>query len=146
MENYPKDVCYDMEGSGFIELAQIDSIPEQLAVVKIITDNHSNPFRHQSINELEMSMRKKKNTVTTLVADYMAQAAVIADSIKPIILPWWLRTIKFTATQRNEVKHLINNYRAQSKEQRLPFLKISKTASTRDVLNQLRQEWSGGKT
>ena len=93
MENYPKDVCYDMEASGFIELAQIDSIPEQLAVVKIITDNHSNPFRHQSINELEMSMRKKKNTVTTLVADYMAQAAVIADSIKPIILPWWLRPL-----------------------------------------------------
>ena len=60
MENYPKDVCYDMEASGFIELAQIDSIPEQLAVVKVITDNHSNPFRHQSINELEMSMRKKK--------------------------------------------------------------------------------------
>ena len=76
----------------------------------------------------------------------MAQAAVIADSIKPIILPWWLRTIKFTVTQRNEVKHLINNYRVQSKEQRLPFLKISKTASTRDVLNQLRQVWSGGKT
>ncbi|MEC8561404.1 MAG: hypothetical protein VXY22_02305 [Pseudomonadota bacterium] len=146
IENYPKDVCYDMEASGFIELAQIDSIPEQLAVVKVITDNHSNPFRHQSINELEMSMRKKKNTVTTLVADYMAQAAVIADSIKPIILPWWLRTIKFTATQRNEVKHLINNYRVQSKEQRLPFLKISKTASTRDVLNQLRQVWSGGNT
>ena len=60
MENYPKDVCYDMEASGFIELAQIDSIPEQLAVVKVITDNHSNPFRHQSINELEMSMRKKR--------------------------------------------------------------------------------------
>ena len=145
MEKYPKDVCFDMEASGFIDLAQIDSIPEQLAVIKVITDNRSYPITHQSINDLEMSMQKKKDIIKSLVVDYMTQAAVIADSIKPITLPWWLRTVKFTATQRNEIKYLINNYRVKSKEQRFPFLKILKTESTRDVLNQLKREWAASR-
>ncbi len=145
VKNYPKDVCYDMEASGFIELAQIDSIPEQLAVVKVVTDNRYSPIRHQSFSELEMCMQKKKNIIQSLIIEYMTQAAGIVDSLKPITLPWWLRTVKFTATQRNEIKHLINCYRAKSKERRLPFLKILKTASTRDVLNQLRREWAKSK-
>ena len=141
-ENYPKNVFYDMEASGFIELAQLNSIPEQLAVVKIVTDNGFKPIRHLKVNEIEMSIKQKKNQIESLVADYLIRAAVITESIKPINLPWWLRTVKFTATQKNEVKNLINNYKVKSKDRKLPFLKILKNTSTREILEQIRREWT----
>ncbi len=141
-ENYPNNVFYDMEASGFIELAQINSIPEQLAVVKVVTDNDSKPIQHLSINEIEMSIKKERNVIQSLVTDYLVKAAVIAESIKPISLPWWLRTVKFTVTQRNEVKRLINNYRVKFKDQKLPFLRILKNAPTRKILSQIKREWN----
>ena len=142
VDNYQGDIFYDMEASGFIELAQVNSIPEQLAVVKVVTDNNAKPIQNLRINELERSISKEKKVIKSLVADYLDRAAVIAESIKPISLPWWLRNVKFTATQRNEVKQLINSYRIKSKDQKLPFLKILKNTSTRDILNQIKQEWA----
>ncbi len=67
---------------------------------------------------------------------------MITESIKPINLPWWLRTVKFTATQKNEVKNLINNYKVKSKDRKLPFLTILKNTSTREILEQIRREWT----
>lgn len=141
VNHYEEEICYDMEASGFIELAQKDAIPEQLVVLKIICDNLMNPVQSFSFREIEACILSRKNLINTLVEIYSTKAAKIAKFLKPIELPWWLRTNKFTHSQRHQVKQLLHSYMIKNKNSHPPMLKIMQDKSSREILQEIRHQW-----
>ena len=72
---------------------------------------------------------------------YSTKAAKIAKFLKPIELPWWLRTNKFTHSQRHQVKQLLHSYMIKNKNSNPPMLKIMQDKSNREILKEIRHQW-----
>ncbi len=141
MEQYSNATCYDMEASGFMRLAQENVIPEQIAILKIITDNDVHPLQERKFTKIEEQILRRKGLLNLLVDDYEVKAASIADLLQTIELPYWLRTVKFTHSQRQEIKALIRNYKITSENCNPPILKNLSSRSSREIVNELKHQW-----
>jgi len=136
--DYAPGTAYDMEASGFYATACRFSTGELIHCYKVISDNHTSSARKLSgpavmgyigerLPEIERLAEILGQLASTLAADVSADLARFLEH--------W----HFTESQRHQLKHLINRWRALSSA--APWRnELRKLPSARQVLKHLSEE------
>lgn len=111
VKNYPVDAMVDMESSAFVRSANRFSTIELIQCVKIISDNPSHPPARMKAAQVEALVAPHIDAIEQLAGHLLSLGQLTRDetsNVQEDILNRW----HFSQYQRNQVRRLIQRYRA----------------------------------
>ena len=110
---YPKNGVYEMEASGFYASALRFATSEIVHSYKIISDNPESPTNTISAKQVKFWVQQKIEEIETIVGNLRALTNELRNTHSdPLNYLNLLRTWHFTATEKIELKRLLQRWQA----------------------------------
>lgn len=118
--DYSIDAVYEMEASAFFEAASKFSTAELVQVIKIISDNKSNPISDIDLANVPIWIAAQKTSILSVLSQL---GSLLAEYNNYNRLPRYYSEIcskyHFTVSQKIQLKNLCLRYRAMRREAEL---------------------------
>lgn len=114
---YQGDCAYDMEASGFYATACRFNSSELVQVLKIISDNQTNPADQISGKQVEEIISTRLDIIEAVVQQLMKMSQQVAQQLPPTdLLQEFQQHWHFTVSQQHQLLRLLQRWQARSIE------------------------------
>ncbi len=133
---------YDMEASGFFQIASRLSSSELVSMVKIVSDHGVDQSSFPSRDQVSDWIKDHEAGLRQLADSMLALSAEESQRLEPIELDLATLSLHFTVTQQHQLRTICRRWNALGLAGS-PLAKVSAYPTASDALKSLRQQVDG---